>query len=219
MSALLIGALAFTGCGANPEKAQEAAASASASVAQANLNGVQTLADDYATAMTDVDPTALESALSADEQARFTEIFSGADRDIETVADLEQFFSELSPEDQDLLRKVVSSDSLKIHDLIDYSDMDDNKKLTLDFLNFILVLGFTMDGTEISLDNNKINLDELSLDGTQVEIPVKALAETDSATESMKDFFNHIPVRYVDGAWKINGNKYLEKMDSISYDS
>lgn len=215
-SALLIGSLTLTGCGASPEEAQKAVASASASVTQANLEGVQKLADDYATAMTsDIDPLTLQSQLTEDEKAGFASIFSGANSTIDTIADVEKFVSQLSPEDKATLRKVIDADSMDPNTLIDHGTMSDDKALTVDFLNLILHVGLVMEGDVANLDNNTINLEELSLEGNQVDIPVKALAELPASTESMQEFFSHIPAVYVDGAWKIDGEKYLEKMDAI----
>lgn len=215
-SATLIAALALTGCGATSQKAQEAAPSASATTEQVSLDGIQTLADDYSKAITTkLDAQAIQSQLSEDEKKRFRGVFTGLSSQVKSVSDVENFITGLSPDKRDLLRKVLDSDTFKTSALIDYSNLDENQKLTLDFLNFTLEIGLVTENDEVKLENNTIDLSSLKPDGTQVEIPVKALADSATVPDSFKEFFNHIPAIYVDGHWKINGQKYLQKMVEI----
>lgn len=220
-SALLVGTLAFTGCGAtNTEKAQEAAASASASAAQASLDGIQTLADDYLTAMTtSVDSATVRASFSTEEQTKVSEALGKIDektKDGITAAKLTEAIASLSQEEKDLLNKVFGAETHKAEPLIDYSNLNDDQKLALNFVDFALQLSLSTYSSGTDSADNKINTSELSLDGTRVEFPVAPIANLDLLGDNGKTFFNSIPAVYVDGTWKIDGEKYLQKIDELS---
>lgn len=214
-SALLVGILALTGCGAQTEEQQAAAASASASAAQESLDGIQTLADEYATAIaTPLDSESILNRLSDDEKSQLKDATSSMDSS-ENSPGLENFVAALSPEAKKSLRKLVGSNSNNINDLFDYGSLNDDQKLALDFLNFSLQMSASQTVGDLNLSNNKIAVNDLTLDGTRVDIPVNVLANHELADDTEHDFFSQIPIIYVDGTWKIDGQKYLQRYNDI----
>lgn len=215
-SALLIGTLTLTGCGSNTEKEQNAAATASASAAQANLEGIQTLADNYATAMTTpIDTEAVLGQLTDDEKNQLMNA-TGNVKDNDNAGGIESFITALSPEAKNSLRKLVDLNSSNIHDLFDYNNLNDDQKLALDFLNFTLQTSTAQTAGEPNLSNNVIATDKLTLNGNHVDIPVNVLAKHELADETEHEFFSQIPAVYTDGQWKIDGQKYLQKYNDVS---
>lgn len=213
-SAFLIGALAFTGCGA-ADQAKDSVAVASESANQVSLDGVQTFADDYTKAMTQADN--LEEKVSSyrnDEQfvAAMTAISSAEDSDINAM---QKAVEEMPQEQRDALKKLIDDDANPIKGIVDYGDMSDAEQITLVFTNMVLADTITGDASDINMDDNKLDLNSLSLDGTNVEVPMKAIQNiTDNQDD--KDFFNKIPATYTDGSWELDGKKYYEGLKEFA---
>lgn len=216
-SVFLIGALAFTGCGA-ADQAKDSVAAASESANQVSLDGIQTLVDDYTKALTDT--TDLQSSvqsLEADKLATITKVINSVGDNVENIKSIEDAVSGLSSDEKATLKEILKNDANKLPKITDYSDMSDDQQLSLDFINLILAIGLSQDNIEVTADNNKVNTDDLHLDGNTVNVPAKALADGigESSTDEQK-FFSELPAIYVDGQWKINGKKYLENLEGLT---
>lgn len=211
-SAFLIGALAFTGCGAAND-AKDVVSSAVESVKDVPTEGIQTFADDFTKAMTsNTDAESQIEKLVEDSNfvAAMTTITGSDGEDIKAI---EESVSKLSDEQKAALKKLSEGDLNKFKDITDYGDLNDDQKITLDFTNFILSSTISEEKTG-DLADNKINLDDLSLDGTRVEVPMKAIQEL-SDNQDDKDFFSKVPAVYTDGTWKLDGEKYYENLNSF----
>lgn len=216
-SAFLIGALAFTGCGA-ADQAKDSVAAASESASQVSLDGIQTLVDDYTKALTDT--TDLQNAvqsLESDKIDVITKLLDSIGDNTDNLKTVEDAVSNLSAEDKATLKEVLKDDANKLPQITDYSDMSDDQQLSLDFINLILAIGISQQNIEVTDDNNKVNVDELKPDGNTVNVPAKALADSSGeSADGEQKFFSELPAIYVDGQWKINGKKYLENLEGLT---
>lgn len=211
-SVLLIGALAFTGCGAANE-AKDAATSAISSaptgLTQENKDALQGFMGEYTTAMLTSNITE-----NADGVQQLSDLMDTSEiSDANTTADVVKYINELPDEERKKIMDFIEQTD-PLYSMTYHEGMSEGQKFVNSFVNIIaaasleeLGLGSEPTETAATLDMSQVTFDDAK--GTAL-VPNAALS-TAAADQDPDDETQQIDVIFKDGKWQLDGLASYER--------